>query len=109
MSEARLKELKRHLKGQPEDPFLYHALGVENNKLGKTKAAIGYFKQALALDPGYLGSYYQLGKCLEKEQLYQEALTTYIKGMNHAHEQGDRHTYLELRQAYELLEEDLEE
>lgn len=102
----RVQRIKEMLSSNPADSFLQHALALEYIKLGDDGGARVLFETILLRDPAYIGSYYHLGKLLERQQLYDEALQWYRQGMDKALGAGDRHAYNELRSALEELEED---
>ena len=62
----RIEKLKEFLQANPADSFLQHALALEYIKLGDDEAARKLFEELLNREPGYIGSYYHLGKLLER-------------------------------------------
>ena len=102
MSE-RIEKLKAFLKSSPTDCFLNHALALEYIKLGQDGDARALFETNLQNDPGYIATYYHLGKLLERQGARQEAINIYETGMQAAKEAKDMHTYNELQGAYEDL------
>ena len=99
----RIDKLKTFLQSSPNDPFLKHALALEYVKLGNEAGARQLFEEILALDPGYVGSYYHLGKLLERTGERELAIGWYEKGLAAAKAAGDRHAYGELQGAYDDL------
>ncbi len=99
----RIEKLKAFLQESPGDSFLKHALALEYIKLGDDSAAKLLFEEILGKEPGYVGSYYHLGKLLERAGLTDKAVQVYEKGMEEAKKAGDNHAYGELRGAYEEL------
>ncbi|TAD82007.1 MAG: hypothetical protein EAY75_16855 [Bacteroidetes bacterium] len=99
----RIHKLQTMLQQQPGDAFLQHALALELVKAGDDEAARQRFELLLQQQPDYLGSYYHLGKLLERQQQWQAALDTYTKGMAVAKAAGDRHSHAELEGAFEEL------
>lgn len=99
----RIEKLKEFLEGSPDDSFIRHALALEYIKLGKETEAKEQFETLLAADPGYVGSYYHLGKLLERSNDTITAIKIYETGMEQAKKAGDQHAYGELRGAYEEL------
>jgi len=97
---ARIREL---LKVTPDDSFLQHALALEHIKAGNDGDARKLFETILENDPGYVGSYYHLGKLLERNGEKDAAIEWYEKGMKAARTAGDNHSLGELRAAYEDL------
>ena len=87
----------------PTDSFLQHALALENIKTGNDEAARQLFEEILNREPGYIGSYYHLGKLLERIDQADEAIKVYEKGMEEAKKAGDNHAFGELRGALEEL------
>ena len=101
----KIDQLKEFLKAAPNDSFLQHALALEFIKVGDEQAAKLLFENILANEPGYVGSYYHLGKLLERINDNQAAITVYQTGMKEAKLANDNHSYNELQAALEDLEE----
>ena len=97
----RIEKLKGFLAANPNDSFVQHALALEYVKLGDDAEAKNIFEHLLSKDENYVGSYYHLGKLLERNGKVAEAVKCYEKGMLKAKEVGDNHAYNELRGAYE--------
>ncbi len=102
MSE-RIEKIKGYLKASPADCFLNHALALEYVKQGDEEQAKTYFEVNLRNDPGYVATYYHLGKLLERIGQTAEATAIYQQGMEHAKAAKDMHAYSELQGAYEDL------
>lgn len=99
----RIEQLKKFIEQNPSDSFLKHALALEYIKLGDDETARGLFEELLANNPGYVGSYYHLGKLFERNGNEQKAIEWYEKGMHIAKEKGEQHAFGELRGAWEEL------
>jgi Tfp pilus assembly protein PilF len=99
----RIDKLKEFLAANPEDSFLNHALALEHLKMNDSAGARTIFEDLLARDPGYVGSYYQLGKILESSGETNAAISWYQKGMEAARKAADQHALNELQAAYEDL------
>ncbi len=99
----RTARLLDFLKASPNDSFLQHALALEYVKTGNDTAAKQLFETILTRDPHYTGSYYHLGKLLERTGETKMAIEWYEKGMAITKAAGDNHSYNELRAAYEDL------
>ncbi|HEY1163690.1 MAG TPA: tetratricopeptide repeat protein [Chitinophaga sp.] len=99
----RISKLKAFLESSPEDSFLKHALALEYIKLNDDDAARRLFEEVLEHEPGYVGSYYHLGKLLERAGEQDKARSIYEKGMAVAKAAKDMHAYNELQAAYEDL------
>lgn len=99
----RIEQLKAFLAATPEDPFLQHALALEYVKIGEDGMARKTFEKLLAVNPGYVGSYYHLAKLLERIGEPGLAIGCYQRGMETASEAGDRHALNELRAAHDEL------
>lgn len=102
----RKDKLLQMLADSPGDSFLQHALALEYIKEGKDEDAETLFMKILDREPGYTGSYYHLGKLLERNGRTDDALEWYKKGMIAARVAGDRKAYNELQSAYEELSDD---
>ncbi|MDR6567672.1 TPR repeat-containing protein [Chitinophaga ginsengisegetis] len=99
----RIAQIKQFLAATPNDSFLKHALALEYIKLNDDVTARQLFEELLAHEPGYVGSYYHLGKLLERAGDNAAAISTYEKGMAMAKAGNERHAYNELQSAYEDL------
>ncbi|QEH42269.1 hypothetical protein [Chitinophaga sp. XS-30] len=99
----RIAQIKAFLENSPNDSFLKHALALEYIKQKNDMAAKEVFEDLLAAEPGYVGSYYHLGKLLERSGATAEAVAIYEKGMLVAREAKDMHAHSELQAAFEDL------
>jgi len=99
----RIEKLKGFLAVDPHDAFVKHALAMEYSKLGEDALARQLWEEVLTRDPAYIGSYYQLGKLLERMGEKDLAVQWYEKGMAAARIAGDRRTFNELQAAFEDL------
>ena len=99
----RIEKLKEFLRTDPHDSFIRHALAMEYIKAGDEAAARTLLEQVLERDPAAVGSYYQLGKLLERAGETGLALQWYEKGMAAARTAGEKRAYNELRAAYDDL------
>jgi Tfp pilus assembly protein PilF len=98
---GKMEKLKEMLLTEPGDPFLMHALALENISQGNEAEAERLFREILGVNPGYTGSYYHLGRLLERTGRPGEAASWYEKGMASAKKEGDRHAYGELQAAFD--------
>ena len=101
----RIEKLLEYMKTADKDSFLQHALALEYIKIGKDEEARTLFNEILLREPTYIGSYYHLGKLLERAGDYDRAIRVYIRGMEEAKKAGDHHTNAELQAALEDIEE----
>lgn len=99
----RIEKLKEFLRTDPDDCFSKYALALEYSKLGDEVTARRLLEEVLAFDPAAIGSYYQLGKILERVGEHALALSWYEKGMAAAREAGEKRAYNELQAAYDDL------
>ena len=97
----RIEKLRQLLSANPDDSFVQHALALEYVKLGDDMEAKKVFEQLLSENENYVGSYYHLGKLLERMNAKEDAILWYEKGMLKARQAGDYHAYNELKMAYE--------
>ncbi len=102
---SRIEKLLEFLQGSPADSFLQHALALEYIKTGNDGAAKKLFEEILHREPGYVGSYYHLGKLLERQADITGAISIYSHGMSEAKKAGDNHAYNELQAAKEDIED----
>ena len=101
----RIDKLKEFLLANPADSFVQHALALEYIKIGNDEEARRLFNEILLREPTYIGSYYHLGKLLERAGDYDKAIRIYTRGMEESKKAGDNHTYNELQGALEDIEE----
>ncbi|MGC4036424.1 MAG: hypothetical protein QM764_10710 [Chitinophagaceae bacterium] len=99
----RIAKLKELLAINPKDSFAQHALALEYIKAGNDLLARDQFEALLEREPEYTGSYYHLGKLLERLNEIDLAIKFYEKGMLEAKRAGDEKAYGELRGVYEEL------
>jgi Tfp pilus assembly protein PilF len=99
----KIEKLKSFLEKSPDEPFLKHALALEYIKIGSEREARALFLEILTRDPAYIGTYYHLGRLMERAGETENARTWYEKGMAAAKKAGDLHAYGELQAAYEDL------
>jgi Tfp pilus assembly protein PilF len=99
----RIAKLKEFLAANPDDSFAQHALALEHVKAGDDAEARKLFENILNKDDNYIGSYYHLGKLLERNGDREAAMKWYEMGMLKAKENGDMHAYNELKVAWEDL------
>jgi Tfp pilus assembly protein PilF len=99
----RISKLKEYLEANENDSFIQHALALEYVKLGDDAEARKLFENILLKNENYIGSYYHLGKLLERNDDKEHALRWYERGMLKAKEAGDQHAYNELQAAYDDL------
>ncbi|MGN6533498.1 MAG: tetratricopeptide repeat protein [Ginsengibacter sp.] len=104
----RISKLKEYLKTEAKDSFLQHALALEYIKLGDDEEAKKLFNEILKREPTYVGSYYHLGKLLERTGDPEKAMLVYKQGMEIAQVANDSHSYNELQAAYEDLEDEMD-
>lgn len=99
----RIKKLQEFLAADPSDIFVQHALAMEYIALGDDATARQFLERVLQQDESAIGSYYQLGKLLERAGEAALALRCYEKGMAAAQIPGERRAFNELRTAYDDL------
>lgn len=101
----RIEKLQEFLQASPNDSFLQHALALEYVKIDNDAAAQKLFETILEREPGYVGSYYHLGKLHERNGNLPMAMAVYKRGMEETKKANDRHAYNELQGALEELED----
>jgi tetratricopeptide (TPR) repeat protein len=103
MQISRLEKLLEFIKNEPEDEFLKYALATEYLRLNETDKALEYYEDLVNNHPGYVGTYYHLGKLYEALKRKDDAIATYEKGMKTAREKRDNHALSELQSVYNEL------
>jgi Tfp pilus assembly protein PilF len=102
---SRIEKLLEFLDSSGKDSFLQHALALEYIKAGEDAKAKVLFEEILEREPGYVGTYYHLGKLLQRIAGPGKASYVFKKGMEEAEKAGDKHSYSELQGALEELED----
>jgi lipoprotein NlpI len=92
---------------QPEDPFLHYALAMEWVKEGNIDTGLEQFDRVLALDPGYLGAYFQKAGVLIGQGRISDAQTTLKAGIDASRQKGDTHAADEMCGLLDTLNDDL--
>jgi Tfp pilus assembly protein PilF len=100
----RIEKLKQFIAQNPLDHFSKHALAMEYIKQGKDTVAKGLLESILAEDPGYIGSYYHLGKLWERLGDADKAKLVYASGIEISSKKGDNHARGELMTALDNLD-----
>ncbi len=100
MSTTRLSKLLDFLESDPNDPFILYALATEYNAQNDKEKAYSFYLQLTDQHPDYVGTYYHLGKLLEKDGQQEKAIEIYQKGMQVARNKRDMHAFSELQGAY---------
>ena len=103
---TRIEKLLEFMKTAEKDSFLQHALALEYIKIGDDEAARKLFNEILLREPTYIGSYYHLGKLLERVGDKDRAIRVYKRGMEEAKKAKDNHSYAELQGALEDAEDE---
>jgi tetratricopeptide (TPR) repeat protein len=104
----RIVILKQFIRDNPSDFFSRHALALECIKLGDDAEAERLFKEILENNPSYIGTYYHLGKLLERDNRADEALEIYENGIKHAEKENDNHALRELKAAFNQLKDEMD-
>ena len=102
---SRIEKLLEYIKTSGKDSFLQHALALEYIKTDQDEEARKLFNEILLREPTYIGSYYHLGKLLERAGEFDRAVRVYKRGMEEAKKAADNHSYNELMAALEDVEE----
>ena len=104
----RLKQLETFLAGSPNDAFILFAIAKEHEGLENTAEAIQFYRQLEKEHKDYVGTYYHLGKIMEKTEGIDAAIKVYKDGMAVAKAQGDKHALSELAGARMEIDEDMD-
>ena len=90
----------------PSDAFTRFALAQEYARAGRADEARAAYEALVRDEPGYVGTYYHLGKLCEATADPAAARTAYRDGIAAATAAGDGHARAELQSA--LLELDID-
>jgi tetratricopeptide (TPR) repeat protein len=106
MNEDRLKKLMEWEAQKPDDAFLKFAIAQEYTSAENDEEALKYYSVLVERFPGYLPSYYQLGKLYERTGQADKAVDAYNKGKQVAATLKDFKTLRELEEALTLLQDE---
>lgn len=93
---SRKDQLLELLQASPKDAFLRFALAKEWEKEGNDATALNLYRSLLNDQPEYVGTYYHLGKTLERIQRPREAWKIYTRGIAVTKQAGEQHAMREL-------------
>lgn len=93
---SRLATIQQMLANNPKDSFLRFALAKEHEKAGDDQLAKSTYEGIVEDDPEYVGTYYHLGKTLERLGEEATAFKTYTEGMAICKRLNERHAMSEL-------------
>ncbi|MEM1359821.1 MAG: tetratricopeptide repeat protein [Bacteroidota bacterium] len=103
---SRKDQILSLLQDNPTDSFLRFALAKEHEQAGEDAGAKEVYESIVKQDPDYVGTYYHLGKLLEKLGQPDTALRIYSEGIEITRRLGEKHAMRELMGArMELGEE----
>lgn len=100
----RLAALLAFLVDDPSDDFTRFALAQEYARLGRTAEARAAYEGLVRASPGYVGTYYHLGKLCEAEGDADAARRAYRDGIAVASAARDAHARAELQSALLALD-----
>ena len=104
----RLEILRQFVAEEPQDPFNHYALATELLKFDKTESR-QIFEYLVKNYPDYLATYYHLGALYVELSEHQLAEETYNRGIALAREIGNEKTLKELKGAYQMFLDELED
>lgn len=99
----KIRNLAASLRENPNDSFIKFALALELLKKDDVSKARVLFESILKQDPDYLGVYYHLGKLYEQNGRLEDAKKMFADGLEIAKKQNDERTALELNEALETI------
>ena len=101
---SRKEQILAFLQDAPMDAFLHYALAQEHIKTGDQEAALGEYLWLTENHPGYVATYYHLGKLLISLGKKEEALAWFSLGIEQAKASKELHSLSELQSAKLELE-----
>lgn len=104
----RLEILRQFVAEEPQDPFNHYALATELLKFDKTESR-QIFEYLLKNHADYLATYYHLGALYVELGEHQSAEITYLSGIELARKIGNDKTLKELKGAYQMFLDELED
>ncbi len=104
----RLEILRQFVVEEPQDPFNHYALATELLKINKTDSR-QIFEYLLENHADYLATYYHLGALYVELNENHLAEKTYLMGIELAHKLNNGKTLKELKGAYQMFWDELED
>jgi tetratricopeptide (TPR) repeat protein len=104
----RLEILREFVAEEPQDPFNHYALATELLKTDKAESK-QIFEYLLENHADYLATYYHLGALYVEIGEQQLAEKTYLSGIELARKIGNEKTLKELKGAYQMFLDELED
>ncbi len=104
----RLEILRQFVAEEPQDPFNHYALATELLKFDKTESR-QIFEYLLKNHADYLATYYHLGALYVELGENPLAKETYVKGIEIARKIGNEKALKELKGAYQMFLDELED
>jgi hypothetical protein len=104
----RLEILRQFVAEEPQDPFNHYALATELLKTYKPESR-QIFEYLLQNHADYLATYYHLGALYVESGENQWAEKTYLLGIELANKLGNDKTLKELKGAYQMFLDELED
>ncbi len=101
----KIKRLARYVRDNPDDSFSKFALALELLKNNQVEKALTLFESIYKNDPGYLGTYYHLGKLYQDMDRKGDAERMFREGAVLAAQNHNPKTLSELNEALEELRE----
>ena len=101
----RLQYLEKLLEQSPQDSFVCFAIAKEYESQGDDERALAFYLRLQETDAAYVGLYYHLGKCYERQHAFQEAIDAYKRGIEICKKANDQHAMNELYGALLNLED----
>jgi tetratricopeptide (TPR) repeat protein len=108
MMNNRLELLRQFVAEEPQDPFNHYALATELLKFGKNESRL-IFEYLLENHADYLATYYHLGALYAELSEHQLASQTYKTGIELARKIGNEKALKELKGAYQMFLDELED
>jgi len=88
---SRKEQLEEMLRDDPDDPFLWYGLAMEQAGAGDHEAALRSFDELRRRSPDYVPAYLQTGQLLTRLDRIDEARAVYQVGIAVARRKGDQH------------------
>lgn len=104
----RLEILRQFVAEEPQAPFNHYALATELSKIDKTETR-QIFEYLLKNHADYLATYYHLGALYVELGENQLAEETYLAGIELARTTGNEKTLKELKGAYQMFLDELDD
>ena len=103
-AKTRKQQIEEMLESEPNDVELRYMLAMEHASLGDDAAAVGAFRNLIAIDPEYPAAYHMGGRALQRLGKIDDARALLQQGIPVSLKLGNTHAAGEMQELLENLD-----